>query len=121
MTFEHQPQETEPKEIARAQARFRRQSGDPAGAFIQFWRKIKEPSAIPTKYKELMQLAVVLVLHCRPCIRLHTQICLQVGCSRDEILDAANIALAMGGGPVFEYIGYLMQALDSYEPKQEKA
>lgn len=89
-----------------------------AGAFLQFWRKTKEESAIPTKYKELMQLAIVLVQHCRPCINLHTQICLSVGCSREEILDAANVALAMGGGPVFEYIGYLMQALDEFKPSE---
>lgn len=106
------PQETEQKELSKGQARFRRESGETAGAFLQFWRKTKEESVIPTKYKELMQLAIVLVQHCRPCINLHTQICVSVGCTREEILDTANVALAMGGGPVFEYIGYLMQALD---------
>jgi AhpD family alkylhydroperoxidase len=99
-------------ELSEAQAQFRREAGDAAGVFMQFWRKSREESAIPTKYKELMQLAIVLVQHCRPCINLHTQICLSVGCTRAEIFDAANIALAMGGGPVFAYIGYLMQALD---------
>jgi AhpD family alkylhydroperoxidase len=105
-------EEDEQKEIGKAQSRYRRESGDAAGAFMQFWRKTKEESAIPTKYKELMQLAIVLTMHCRPCINLHTQICLDVGCTRAEILDAANVALAMGGGPVFTYIGHLMQALD---------
>jgi len=109
---------SEQKKIAKGQARYRRQAGEVAGAFMQFWRKTKEESAIPTKYKELMQLAIVLTMHCRPCINLHTRICLQAGCTRPEILDAANIALAMGGGPVFEYIGYLMQALDELEPRQ---
>lgn len=113
------PEEPEQKKISKAQARFRRQAGDAADAFMQFWRKTKEEGAIPTKYKELMQLAIVLVQHCRPCINLHTQICVQVGCSREEILDAANVALAMGGGPIFEYIGYLMQALDEYLPEKE--
>lgn len=110
--------ESEQKEISKNQARFRRQAGDVAAAFMQFWRKTKDESAIPTKYKELMQLAIVLTQQCRPCINLHTQICVQVGCSREEILDAANVALAMGGGPVFEFIGYLMQALDEYLPKE---
>ncbi len=111
--------ESEQKAISKAQARFRREGGEAAGAFMQFWRKTKEESAIPTKYKELMQLAIVLVQHCRPCIRLHTQICVSVGCTREEILDAANVALAMGGGPVFEYIGYLVEALDEYLPLKE--
>ncbi len=113
------PEEPEQKKISKAQARYRREASDTAAAFMQFWRKTKEESAIPTRCKELMQLAIVLVQHCRPCINLHTQICVQVGCSREEILDAANVALAMGGGPVFEYIGYLMQALDEFDPPKE--
>jgi AhpD family alkylhydroperoxidase len=112
--------EEEQKEISKPQARYRRQAGEAAGAFMQFWRKTKEESAIPAKYKELMQLAIVLTMHCRPCINLHTQICLETGCTRVEILDAANIALAMGGGPVFEYVGYLMQALDGHLPARER-
>jgi AhpD family alkylhydroperoxidase len=83
---------------------------------MNLWRTTKQSSDIPAKYKELIQLAIVLVQHCRPCIMLHTRICVQAGCTREEILDAANIALAMGGGAVFEYIGYLMQALDVYLP-----
>ena len=112
--------EPEQKGLNKAQARYRKEAGETAGAFMQFWRKTKEEGIIPTKYKELMQLAIVLVQHCRPCINLHTQICLSVGCSRQEILDAANIALAMGGGPVFEYIGYLIQALDEFEQSGQK-
>ena len=115
----NQYNESEQKAISKAQARFRREAGDVAGSFMQFWRKTKEEGAIPTKYKELMQLAIVLVQHCRPCIGLHTQICVNVGCTREEILDAANVALAMGGGPVFEYIGYLVEALDEYLPASE--
>jgi len=115
----HFSEEPEQKKISKAQTRYRRQAGEAADAFMQFWRKTKEESTVPTKYKELMQLAIVLVQHCRPCINLHTQICVQVGCTRAEILDAANIALAMGGGPVFEYIGYLMQALDEFDPPKE--
>jgi AhpD family alkylhydroperoxidase len=117
----HTSKESEQKEIAKNQARFRRQAGDAAQAFMQFWRKTKEESAIPGKYKELMQLAIVLTMHCRPCIDIHTRICVQVGCSREEILDAANVALAMGGGPVFEYTGYLMQALDEYLPPKNNS
>jgi AhpD family alkylhydroperoxidase len=114
-----QDNESERKAISKAQVRYRREVGETAGAFMQFWRKTKEESAIPTKYKELMQLSIVLVQHCRPCIRLHTEICVSVGCTREEILDAANVALAMGGGPVFEYIGYLVEALDEYLPIQK--
>jgi len=106
---------SEDKGLSKARARYRRQAGEAAGAFMQFWRKTKEDGAIPTKYKELMQLAIVLVQRCRPCINLHTQICISAGCTREEIIEAANVAIAMGGGPVFEYVGYMMQTLDECE------
>lgn len=83
---------------------------------MDLWRATKQPSAVPTKCKELIQLAIVLTQHCQPCIKLHVKICVQAGCTRAEIIDAANVALAMGGGAVYEYIGYLIEALDIYLP-----
>ncbi len=112
--------EEEQKKINKAQVKFRRASADVAGAFMNMWRATKQPSAIPAKYKELAQLAIVLVQHCRPCVKLHVKICVQTGCSRAEIMDAANIALAMGGGAVYEYIGYLIEALDVYLPEERR-
>jgi AhpD family alkylhydroperoxidase len=113
------PGASEKKKVFKAQARFRREAGDAVGAFMEFWRKTKEPSAIPAKYKELTQLAIVLVQHCRPCIELHVKICAEAGCTRAEIMDTAIVALAMGGGAVYEYIGYLIEALDCYLPRKK--
>ncbi|MQY71805.1 hypothetical protein GH141_07760, partial [bacterium] len=54
----HLSKESEQSQINKAQARYRREASDAAAAFMQFWRKTKEESTVPTKYKELMQLAI---------------------------------------------------------------
>ncbi len=91
---------------------FRKDNPEFASLFLEFWRGSKRGEAIPRKYKELMELAIVLVLHCKPCIFLHTKLCLDAGASREEILETAQIAISMGGGVVYEYVGYLMEALE---------
>ncbi len=109
-----QEAEEEQKGINLGLTKFRREKPEIASKFLELWRETKKESVIPLKYKELMQLAIVIVQHCKPCIFLHTKICLEAGATKEEILDTAGIALAMGGGPVYEYIGYVMEALEFY-------
>ncbi|MCD6277946.1 carboxymuconolactone decarboxylase family protein, partial [candidate division WOR-3 bacterium] len=76
--------------------KFRKERPEFAKAFMDMWRKSKEGEALPLKYRELIALAIVLVQHCKPCIFLHTKICIEVGATREEILETAEIAVAMG-------------------------
>ena len=96
--------------------KFRRESPEIIESFLNFWRQAKKPSAIPTKYKELIQLAIVLASHCELCIYKHAKLCLLAGATRAEILDAAAQALAVGDSIVYEYLAYVVDALDYYEP-----
>jgi len=107
-----QSAEEEQRAINRGILRFRKGLPNVAGKFMELWRASKGGDAIPLKYKELMQLAIVLVQHCKPCIFLHTKACVEAGATKEEILETAGVALAMGGGPVYEYIGYLLIALE---------
>ena len=95
--------------------KFRKERPEFVKSFMDMWRKSKEGDKLPLKYRELIALAIVLVQHCKPCIFLHTRICLEVGASREEILETAEVAVAMGGGIVYEYVGYLVEALNFYE------
>lgn len=113
-------QNEEQKGINYSLNKFRKEREEFVKSFLEMWRKSKSEGTIPLKYKELAALAIVLVQHCKPCIFLHTKICLDVGCSREEILEIAEVAVSMGGGIVYEYVGYLVEALDFYGAKEEK-
>ncbi len=53
--------------------------------------------AIPSKYKELLGLATSTVLRCEDCITYHMIRAVQERCSDDEIIEALEIALIVGG------------------------
>jgi alkylhydroperoxidase/carboxymuconolactone decarboxylase family protein YurZ len=52
-------------------------------------------------------------VHCVPCIRLHTRAAVGAGASRAEILEAASVALLMGGGPAYTHIPVVTETLDA--------
>jgi AhpD family alkylhydroperoxidase len=68
--------------------------------------------AIPSKYKELMGLSSSMVLRCNDCIVYHLKKSVEAGCSRDEINEAMNIALVIGGSIVIPHLRHALAALE---------
>lgn len=71
--------------------------------FLGYVESAEESDALDRKTKELMSLAISVVLRCEPCILWHTDGALAAGASSDEIDDALQIAVVMGGGPAVMY------------------
>ena len=68
------------------------------------------------KTKELIGVAIGLYNRCQYCICVHTRGAYQAGATREEILAAAEVAIAFGGGPSVAYsAGLLTAALDEFE------
>jgi AhpD family alkylhydroperoxidase len=68
--------------------------------------------ALPVKMKELMGLVGSMVLRCNDCIFYHLDRCVTEGCTREEILEAMNIALVIGGSIVIPHLRYAFEVLD---------
>lgn len=71
--------------------------------------------ALTVREKELIALSIGLAVRCDPCINLHVEKCLGAGASREEILEAAGVAVMMQGGPSYTYIPKVIAALDYLE------
>lgn len=63
-----------------------------------------EPGALPAKTKELLGLVASAVLRCDDCITYHLQECAQEGWKRDEVIDALNVALIVGGSITIPHV-----------------
>ncbi len=113
--------EDEQKGINYGLIQFRKENPEFAKEFTEFWRTSKRGKYIPLKYRELMELAVVIVEHCKPCIYVHVDTSLKAGATREEIVETAQVAIAMGGGIAYEYIGYVFEALNLKQGKDRKA
>jgi AhpD family alkylhydroperoxidase len=74
-----------------------------------------KPGALDTKQKEFVALGIAVAQHCVPCIYLHVQKSVLAGATRQEIMEAASVAVFMGGGPAFTHIMEVVKALDALD------
>jgi AhpD family alkylhydroperoxidase len=80
--------------------------------FGAFYQNLMKAGALTAMEKELIALAIGLAVRCTPCINLHVQGCLKAGATREQILEAAGVAVVMQGGPTFTHVPEVIEALD---------
>jgi AhpD family alkylhydroperoxidase len=79
--------------------------------FLDYVESAEEPDTLDRKTKQLMSLAIGVVIRCEPCILWHTDAALEAGATPDEVDDALKVAVAMGGGPALAYATKAHQVL----------
>jgi AhpD family alkylhydroperoxidase len=90
-------------------------------AFQKFLSVTEKPSILDSKTKELINIALSICAQCQWCIAFHVKGAYEKGATREEILDAASMAVLMHGGPALMYMIPLMDAVKEFKPKQEAA
>lgn len=88
------------------------QAPDISRGFGGFYQTIMKEGALSVREKELISLAIGLAMRCSPCINLHVQGSLKAGATREQVLEAAGVAVMMQGGPAFTYVPEVIHALD---------
>jgi AhpD family alkylhydroperoxidase len=71
-----------------------------------------EPGALDPKTKELLGLVASTVLRCNDCIDYHLDQCVEVGLTDDELYDALNVALVVGGSIVIPHLRHAVESID---------
>lgn len=71
--------------------------------------------ALSGKTKELLGLVASAVLRCNDCIDYHLDQCAQAGYSRQELIDALNVALVVGGSIVIPHFRHAVDTIDQLE------
>lgn len=91
-------------------------NGAQVEAFMNLLGAAYEPDALDLKMKELISIGVAIYNRCEYCIVFHTYNALQAGATRKEIIEAAMVAVAFGGGPSMAYsVTLLKDSLDEFE------
>jgi len=75
---------------------------------------------LDTKTKELLGLVASTVLRCNDCIDYHIIQCLEVGWKDEELYDALNIALVVGGSIVIPHLRHAVETLDLIRAEDER-
>jgi len=99
-------------------AKFSQQFPEIAQGFMGLAGSVMAGGKLGAKEKELISVGIAVGLRCVPCIYAHTQAALGQGASRDEILEAASVAVLMQGGPGIAYVAEVMKALEAFAGQQ---
>jgi AhpD family alkylhydroperoxidase len=71
-----------------------------------------EPGALDAKTKELLGLVASAVLRCDDCIAYHVDQCVKAGCTDEELWEALDVALIVGGSIVIPHLRRGIEFLD---------
>ncbi len=80
-----------------------------------------EDAALPGRTKELLGLVASSVLRCNDCIDYHLEQCVKQGWTRQEIEDALNVALVVGGSIFIPHLRHALRSLDELLAETGKA
>ena len=81
-----------------------------------FINTAQKEGALSVREKELVAIGISLYHRCEDCIVVHVFNALQAGCTRQEIMEAAEMAMVFGGGPSLAAAATLLvDALDEFE------
>lgn len=78
-------------------------------AFWAFDKAAMAPGAIPSKYKELMAIAVAFTTQCPYCIEIHTGRAREAGASDAEVAEAVLVAAALRAGAAITHGTHAMK------------
>ncbi|MDI3481912.1 MAG: hypothetical protein PWQ97_1567 [Tepidanaerobacteraceae bacterium] len=96
-------------------------NGEQVKAFMNLLGEVYKPGALDTKMKELISVAIGAYNRCEYCIVYHVYKALEAGATREEIMEAAMVAVAFGGGPSMAYtVSLLKDSIDEFEKDFKK-
>jgi AhpD family alkylhydroperoxidase len=81
-----------------------------ARAFGAFHLALMKEGALPVRDKELIALAIGVTQGCTECIYLHTEGARKAGATKEQVMEAAGVAVMMQGGPAFVHLPAVIAA-----------
>ena len=108
----------------------------PLTGFARLHKKAVEEGLLSSKVKEMMALAISIVVGCEGCIAYHVHDAVAAGATRQELLETIGVGILMGGsapspnrssnlgrvgvGSGSIYAAHALDAVEQFLPKEEK-
>jgi len=86
--------------------------------FFNLDTKAYEDGSLDAKTKELLGLVASMVLRCNDCIDYHIIQCVDAGWTDEELYDAFNVGMVVGGSIVIPHLRHAVETLDLYRNRQ---
>ncbi|MDZ7760337.1 MAG: carboxymuconolactone decarboxylase family protein [Desulfovermiculus sp.] len=103
------------KELQTGVTKLARTNKDFVQAMMSLSEMAAQDGALSRKIKELIFVALSVQEHCTYCIAHHVHGAMQAGATAEEVYEAAQVAIAMGGGPSLAYTAtHVREAVESF-------
>ena len=94
--------------------------GDVVKGFGALHQETMKAGALGVVEKELIALAIGLAVRCENCVYAHVRAAVHAGATREQVLEAAGVAVLMQGGPTYTYLPRVVEALEALEVESSK-
>jgi AhpD family alkylhydroperoxidase len=93
--------------------KMRKQTSDMISGFDTLYSKVMQGGSITSLEKEFIAVGIATAMQCEPCIKLHVKSCLKAGATKEQVLEAACVAVMMSGGPAYTHIPMVIDTLET--------
>ena len=81
-------------------------------AFLDMEAAAYSDGALVRKYKELVAVGISVVIDCESCMQWHIEQAAKAGATQQEVLEAIEVGIEMGGGPATVSARFALKAMD---------
>lgn len=82
-------------------------------AFIQMERAAFSDGALKKKEKELIAIGISVRIDCESCMQWHIEQAASVGATYEEVFEAVEVGIEMGGGPATVSARFALKVMDA--------
>jgi len=83
-------------------------------SFTQMEQVTYASAHLDKKYKEMIAIGISIRINCESCLEWHIKQALDHGASKEEIIEAIEVGIEMGGGPATVSSRFAMNVLEYY-------
>ena len=82
-------------------------------AFLDMEAATYADGALAKKHKELIAVGISVVIDCESCMQWHIEQAARAGASKEEVLEAVEVGIEMGGGPATVSARFALEIMES--------
>ena len=68
-------------------------------SFVEMEQRTYSDGELAKKYKELIAIGISIIINCESCLEWHIKQALDSGATEEQIIEAIEVGIEMGGGP----------------------
>jgi AhpD family alkylhydroperoxidase len=87
-------------------------------AFLEMENAAYADGALAKKHKELIAVGISVVIDCESCMQWHIEQAAKAGATAQEVLEALEVGIEMGGGPATVSVRFALEVMEQVFDRQ---